>query len=273
MALLVNGERIEDSDLREERRAIRRALTERMPEDSATVIEKRADEWARENLIERVLIKQAASRDGAPIPPAVIDQAIEAATLSGADPASRAEIELGMRVERMLTKLSSRAQAPRPKEIADYYHNNAAAFKVPEAWHASHIVKNVDGHNTEEAAKAAIDIIHRRLQQGESFEQVADEVSDCPGRGGDLGFFGRGQMVDEFETVAFALAPGQISGIFRTPFGFHIAKIHDHRVEGVLPLDAVSSDIEAQLLAESKQKTVERYIDSLRAKAKIQDLA
>ena len=269
MALLVNGERIEDAALREERRAIRRALTERMPEESATVIEKRAEEWARENLIERVLIKQAAYRDGAPISPAVIDNAIE----NGADPAARAEIELGMRVERMLTKLSSRAQPPRPRDIADYYQKNAAAFKVPEAWHASHIVKNVDEHNTEEAAKASIDIIHLRLQQGEPFEQVADEVSDCPGRGGDLGFFGRGQMVEEFETVAFALAPGETSGVFRTSFGFHIAKVHDHRLEGVLPLDAVSSDIEAQLLAESKQKTVERYIDSLRAKAKIQDRA
>ena len=65
-----------------------------------------------------------------------------------------------------------------------------------------------------------------RLKKGEKFSGIAQDVSLCPSkkRGGDLGTFGRGQMVKEFETAAFALDKGQISGIVKTQFGYHIIK-------------------------------------------------
>ena len=65
-----------------------------------------------------------------------------------------------------------------------------------------------------------------RLKKGEKFSAIAKDVSLCPSkkRGGDLGTFGRGQMVKEFETAAFALDKGQISGIVKTQFGYHIIR-------------------------------------------------
>jgi peptidyl-prolyl cis-trans isomerase C len=68
--------------------------------------------------------------------------------------------------------------------------------------------------------------ILERLKKGEKFSAIAKDVSLCPSkkRGGDLGTFGRGQMVKEFETAAFALDKGQISGIVKTQFGYHILK-------------------------------------------------
>ncbi|MFA5365253.1 MAG: peptidylprolyl isomerase [Candidatus Bathyarchaeia archaeon] len=65
-----------------------------------------------------------------------------------------------------------------------------------------------------------------RLKKGEKFTAIAQDVSLCPSkkRGGDLGTFGRGQMVKEFETTAFALDKGQVSGIVKTQFGYHIIK-------------------------------------------------
>ncbi len=66
----------------------------------------------------------------------------------------------------------------------------------------------------------------KRIESGESFSKVASAVSQCPSgkRGGDLGTFGRGQMVREFEKVAFDLQPGQVSQPVKTQFGWHIIK-------------------------------------------------
>ena len=71
-----------------------------------------------------------------------------------------------------------------------------------------------------------VNSILERLKKGEKFSSIAKEVSLCPSkkRGGDLGFFSRGQMVKEFEKAAFALTKGQISGIVKTQFGYHILK-------------------------------------------------
>ena len=71
-----------------------------------------------------------------------------------------------------------------------------------------------------------VNTVLERLNKGENFSAIAKDVSLCPSkkRGGDLGTFGRGQMVKEFEQVAFTLEKGQISGIVKTQFGYHIIK-------------------------------------------------
>jgi peptidyl-prolyl cis-trans isomerase C len=71
-----------------------------------------------------------------------------------------------------------------------------------------------------------VNTVLERLKKGENFSAIAKDVSLCPSkkRGGDLGTFGRGQMVKEFENTAFVLEKGQISGIVKTQFGYHIIK-------------------------------------------------
>jgi peptidyl-prolyl cis-trans isomerase C len=68
--------------------------------------------------------------------------------------------------------------------------------------------------------------VKARLDKGESFSEIAKQVSLCSSgkKGGDLGTFGRGQMVKPFETAAFQLEKGQISGPVKTEFGYHIIK-------------------------------------------------
>jgi len=83
--------------------------------------------------------------------------------------------------------------------------------------HCTHILVK-----TEKEAQAAVE----RLQNGEKFANVAKEISLCPSgkRGGDLGTFGRGKMVREFEQAAFTLQKGQVSPIVKTKFGYHIIR-------------------------------------------------
>ncbi len=84
--------------------------------------------------------------------------------------------------------------------------------------HAQHILVKTEG----EALEILFDLKH-----GKSFEDVAKAKSLCPSgkKGGDLGWFGRNQMVKEFETAAFALKPGELSKPVRTQFGWHVIKV------------------------------------------------
>ncbi len=283
MALRVNGELIDDAALREERRAIRRALAERLPEEDAAVLDARATEWARDNLIERVLLKQAAVRNTTPLAVEEIEAAMRAVQAEARDQPGcfngvnaeelRSEVEMRLRVNRLIESITAHVAKPRRKDVVEYYRKHRDDFQAAEAVHASHIVKNVDEKTSEEAARAAIERVDAALCEGARFEEWADMFSDCPGRGGDLGYFERGAMVDEFETVAFSLAPGEVSGLVRTPFGFHIVKVHERREAGVLPLEAVSSGIEEILLARKKQKVLEQHLDSLMARAQIEEVA
>ena len=85
---------------------------------------------------------------------------------------------------------------------------------------ASHILVNTEGE-----AYVAL----KEIREGKSFEEVAKEKSLCPSkkRGGELGWFGRGAMVKEFETACFNGKRGQIIGPIKTQFGYHIIKIND----------------------------------------------
>ena len=88
---------------------------------------------------------------------------------------------------------------------------------MPNDVHCAHILVK-----TEKEAQTAME----RLQKGDKFANVAKDISLCPSgkRGGDLGTFGRGRMVKEFEQAAFALQKGQVSSIVKTKFGYHIIR-------------------------------------------------
>jgi peptidyl-prolyl cis-trans isomerase C len=88
---------------------------------------------------------------------------------------------------------------------------------MPDKVHCAHILVK-----SESEAKAVLE----RLKKGEKFGNVAQAVSRCPSgkRGGDLGTFTRGKMVKEFETAAFALQKGEVSGVVKTKFGYHVIK-------------------------------------------------
>jgi peptidyl-prolyl cis-trans isomerase C len=98
-----------------------------------------------------------------------------------------------------------------------YKQNGRISGFMPDKVHCAHILVK-----TEQEAKAVLE----RLNKGEKLANIAKEASLCPSgkRGGDLGTFGRGKMVKEFETAAFALKKGEISPIVKTKFGYHIIK-------------------------------------------------
>ncbi len=280
--VLVNGERIEDQTIREEARAIRPKLEEAMAGEDPRAIETRVKQWARENVIERVLLQQAALSDPEPVPEEEIEKHLSeirpengGCIAPGTESQVRQEIELRYRIDRLFNRACANLSAePRNKDITDFYRKNKDQFLSEEVIHAAHIVKNVDEKQDDATARAGIEAAAAELAKpGADFTEVADRLSDCPGRGGDLGWFPRGQMVEEFEHIVFAMSPGQTSGIFRSPFGYHIARLIERKPAGPMPLEEVRDQIAATLQQEKRQKLIEQYLDKLWTAAKIEDVA
>ena len=265
MPLFVNQELVDEAVLRAEERAIRPRLQEAMAGESLAAVEARVREWARENVIERVVLRQAAWADAEPVTPAQVDQAI-----AGLDPTTpRHEIEERLRVDRLFSRVTANLAPPRNKDVTEYYRKNRENLQAPERVHAAHIIKNLDERTDESTAQADIEEIERELKSGAKFEELADKRSDCSGNAGDLGIFARGQMVPEFDAVVFGMNSGEVSPVFRTQFGFHIAKVYERWPEGVQELSEIRPQIEKLLFEQKKQRAIEQYLDRLISRAEI----
>jgi len=148
------------------------------------------------------------------------------------------------------------------EDIKKYYEANKEKFKEPEKVKVSHIL--VD---TEAEAK---DIL-AKLQSGADFAALAKEKSKCPSKekGGELGFISKGQTVPEFEQAVFVLQPGQLSGVVKTQFGYHIIKVTEKQPEKIMALDEVKDQLKQMLLADKQKARFESLLKDLKDKNKV----
>ena len=156
-----------------------------------------------------------------------------------------------------------------------YYDNNPNLFKKPEQVKASHILIKVESDATDlQKAQARIEIakIQQKLKDGQDFATLAREHSQGPSakNGGDLGYFGRGQMVKPFEDAAFALKPGQVSEIVETQFGYHLIKVVDKQPERIMAYAEVKDRLNQHLKTQRIDQEAKKYIDTLKKDAKIE---
>ncbi len=133
-----------------------------------------------------------------------------------------------------------------PADLQRYYNGNIAQYQTPEEIRASHILLNTEGQD-EATVRAQAEDLLAQLEAGADFATLATTHSEDPGtavNGGDLDYFGRGRMVPEFETAAFALDVGETSGIVQTQYGFHIIRLVDKQPATTQPFDDVRPQIE-----------------------------
>jgi len=134
--------------------------------------------------------------------------------------------------------------------VEAYYDEHRAEYDLPEKRHARHIlIRTPPGSEDKTAARKKADDILARLRKGEDFATLAGQYSEdsSAARGGDLGFFGRGQMVQPFEEAVFGLKPGEVSEVVETQFGFHIVKLEEIQAAQVKTVEQVRPEIEEKL--------------------------
>lgn len=143
------------------------------------------------------------------------------------------------------------AVTPTEEELKNYYEENQDSYERPEQVRARHILIKVPEGTSEEdenTLRERMEFVLEKVQEGADFAELAKEFSqDGSGpSGGDLGYFGRGQMVPAFEESAFSLAAGEVSDIVRTEYGFHVIKVEDVREAGLQPFEDVRDAVEGE---------------------------
>jgi parvulin-like peptidyl-prolyl isomerase len=284
MALVVNGERIEDSEIQQEIERLRPRYEEVFAEKEQAEREAQLQQWSKDNVIERVLLRQEAKQNGTEIAPEHIEEAfnrlkeqyddIESlykALDVDSDEKVRETIELQMKTELKIGEIYAQAPKPTDEQIRDYYEENKNSFRSDEQIRVAHIVKYVNWQTDEATAMRAMQEAHAQVKGGAPFEAVVDKYTDCADSGGDLGYVMRGQMVEEFEDVIFNLSPGQVSDVFRTRFGFHVAKVYERRPPTVPELKDVKKQVTEQVADQLREQTLGDYLDALRDKATIEE--
>ena len=237
---------------------IEQLLDEKIKEKNIRVSDKEVDEQ-----LEKIAAQQNLSLND-------IKELMEARGQSLDDAKQR--IKKGMTYQKLMEAQWAGKINVTEDEAKKYYDDNA---KELEQVRASHILikpittdPNTDPNQAKAKAKAKAEDLLKKINAGADFAELARANSDCPSatQGGDLGYFNRGQMVPAFEKVAFTLKPGQISDIVETQFGYHIIKVTDRKNDTF----AKAKDDCMKRLAQPKEaEFAEKYIDSLKAKAKI----
>jgi peptidyl-prolyl cis-trans isomerase SurA len=226
-------------------------LLTKADEDTITVTEREIDRYLEEQI--RTLIGRAGS-----------ESALEAAFQAPMKKIRRdlrSETESRLKIETLRRKKFAEVKVSR-REVEEFYNMYQDSLPVlKETVDISHILKQIkSGESSRETALAKMIEIKEKVDAGEEFTELAKTYSEDPAtsiRGGDLGFIKRGDLVTEFEEVAFNLEPGEISGIVETQFGFHVIKMVERRGEKIHTAHILiqlqpTEDDESRVIAELK---------------------
>ena len=242
------------------------------------------------NLINRELLYQETQRKNIKIDEATINEKVmtlkkrfpsEAEFKSALTKANLSEVVIktqiarGLAIEQLIGTYVTKKVTVSGEEIKTFYESHPGLFKQPEQVRASHILIKVDPQADEgkrAEAQKKIKEIQQKLQKGEDFATLAKELSEGPSKakGGDLGYFSRGQMVKSFEEAAFSLRPNKVSDIVETKFGYHLIKVIEKKPETTTAFEDAKNKLGQYLKQQKIQKEVNVYVDKLREKAKVE---
>lgn len=282
----VNGSTIAAVELRRAKKVLLRGQAV-APEQQAAV-----DKQAVEQLVSAELLFQAAAKQEVPDMEKLIDakltqgkarfkdeqdfkNAIKDLEMDEKDlrEYTRRDLLISRFVE---TKFMPKA-AVTETEVRAFFDKNSDKFKRDESVKASHILVGIDSTTSADDKKKArekAEKLKKELSGGADFAALAKANSTCPSskQGGDLGFFGKGQMVPAFEKAAFALKSGEVSDIVETQFGYHIIKLTEKKTAETADFKDVKAKIEEYLKGQKVNEAIQKFIEETKKTAKIEYL-
>lgn len=208
------------------------------------------------------------------LPPGVtIEQAIAARGMSMEQ--LREDVVQNEIRRQLFEEVTAGVSAPTDEQVTAFYDENPHYFEQDATVTASHVLIGCDEQASEAdhaEARAEAEAVRQRIVEGADFADLAQAKSSCPSKnkGGDLGSFGRGQMVEPFEQAAFSLEVGEIGPVVATRFGYHVVKVTDRSQASKLSLAEVRPKIVEFLTNRGKNEVFGEFLGELREKATIE---
>lgn len=161
------------------------------------------------------------------------------------------------------------------EDAKSFYDSHPEHFQQKEKVRASHILIKSEADTdpvSKDERRKKLEAVKKRIENGEDFAALAREFSQCPSaeKGGDLGFFERGNMVKPFEDAAFSLKPGEVSDIVVTPFGFHLIKVTERTEARTVSFDESQDRINQHLRQMTFSEQKNAYVGDLKKKSKVE---
>lgn len=285
MPLVINGETVQPGLIDSEFSQIK-AYFEQQANVSCCERDEEFLGYAKDNITARILLSQAAMKNLARPDREAIDARIaelkEQAGGSDAffyelgippdeEDSIRDDVANSLWLEHYIDQIAGEAPSPDEATIEDYYEANLKRFTSPEEVRAAHIFKSLQKVELREELFEELRSIRRQLLEGADFMILAEKHSDKPIDEADLGFFKRGDLMDEFELITFSLEVGDITPVFATQWGLHLAKVIDRKMPAPLPLPEVREQIIEELMAADRDEKIKTHVEELKSEAEIVD--
>ena len=286
MALLVNGQPV-DPNLLDAEFANVKSYFERLGNVSCCERDEEFRGYAKQNVVSRMLLSQHALASTPALPSAEVDAAFAALkeqhggdvrfySSIGATPEQdewiKRDVESNLRVERFVEGLCGNLE-PGEEELRAFYEKNVGAFMTAEEVRASHISKAPPRGEERASVYETFRTVRKQLLAGADFDELARQHSDRGQDLIDLGFFGKGQLPEEFEHVAFSMEVGEVSPVFSSPVGYHVVKVTDRKPARPKAFDEVREDVKRLYVEDRRQEKVRERVKTLEAGARIEEVA
>lgn len=266
---------------------------QQIPPEQMAQLQEQMAEGVMENLIVKQLLLNQVDKDGVQVEDDEIDMLIamyhqqmppdtsleeQLAQMNMSEEEFRDNLRRELRVNKMLEEKVAHVGEPTAEEVEAFHTAHLDEyFSVPESVRARHILIAVEAAATDEerdAAREQAEAIRTQVLDGADFGELAMTQSDCPSgqRGGDLGQFGRGQMVPAFEAAAFTQEVGVVGDVVETDFGFHIITVDEQIEAGTQSLEEAAGQIAQFLQSQAREEALREYVEQLRANADVEFL-
>ncbi len=276
MEIIVNGEKIENE-------VIDLAI-QQVTREQPNLKKDQAFDFVKNDLIENLLLSQEADKKYSQVPTEEIDmefQKVKSQFPNEDDFQNMCKqrktnerkiklaLEKSLKLNLFIKDLAKNANEPTAEEVKKEYEDHKEKFIKPTEIRAAHIVKQVNQQNPSVTYNEMCELRKELLKKDADFNAMADKHSSCNDAGGDLGVFSRGKMVEEFDVILFSMNANELSPVFQTQFGYHIAKVFEILPEKSLSFDEIKKDLTQQIQHNLQNDYIGNWVDNLKKTADI----